>query len=71
MKTLSHFRSVDVPVEEPGPNDAEKNNNETGLDDLKTTDGKTEENDLQHGVQAAEAMVQVWTTRDLVLAYVL
>lgn len=37
--------------------------------DKALTDEKEEE--LQHGAKAAEAMVQVWTTRDLVLAYIL
>lgn len=41
----------------------------TGGTTPSESDGETPKTDLQHGVASVEAMTEVWTRRDLLIAY--
>lgn len=81
MKLRLHLRTNDVPVieEKNGPTDAEASSVKTdGICDKEASVVTATESgeqgvtpDFQHGVQSAQAVNQVWTKRDLILAYAL
>ncbi len=73
MKLRFHLKPDEVPVvvEEAPSNDEEK-----GPEAKSSPTKENEETDVvtkefQHGVLAVEGMAQVWTTRDLLIAYLL
>jgi hypothetical protein len=77
LKFRSPSRPAEAPVvDDERPQDGENvaqvsEKNDTVVDTKSDSDDEFVNKDFQHGVQAAQAMTQVWTLQHLIIAYVL
>jgi hypothetical protein len=68
--TADRANSNDVDTPEPSLHERQPTEKEAGVNaNSSQVSSEAEKMELQHGVASVEAMTEVWTKRDLLLAY--